>query len=156
MSATLWMITTIAAAAGMLVCYLLLKKPLKALDQVSKGYQPPQIRFRYAQKDIFADLDAQGRRMLQRFSLLFVPTLFFASLCMAAVAHNAAEAAWMRHTMYALTVCGCLTGFVETLLIAGGRGVKAAPVCSLIKWACFAVWTVGMFAGLIIRGWAMQ
>ena len=139
MSQTAWTVVTVIAVLGTVGMYAVLRRPIRQMDGL-----PPQLCFGYektAQPD-------------QRFSLLFAVMLFFAGLAMAVVAHNATDILWMRHAMYALTVLGCAAGLAETLLVAAGK-LRPASVCARAKWACFAVWTLGMFAGLLIRGWAL-
>lgn len=156
MSSTLWTIATITAVVGAVGMGLILKKRHKQFTAVLSGFQAWQLRFKYTEKDV-TDVRPQLGKGITQFSLLFVLMVFFAGLCMAVVAHNAAEMRWMRHSMYGLTALGCLFGCAETLLLACEKGacVKAAPVCSLLKWVCFAVWTAGMFIGLFIRSAAL-
>ena len=139
MSQTAWTAVTVIAVLGAAAMYAVLRKPIKQMDGL-----PPQLCFGY-------EKTAQPER---RFSLLFAVMLFFAGLVMAVVAHNAADILWIRHAMYALTALGCAAGLAETLLVACGK-LRPASVCARVKWACFAVWTLGMFAGLFIRGWAI-
>ena len=155
MSSTLWLIVTIAAVAGAAGMGLILKNLHKPFTAAISGFQAWQLRFKYTESDVKSDWEKLGcaQSSMKRFCLLFVPMLFFAALCMAVVAHNAAEIRWMRHTMYGLTALACAFGCAETLLLPGRA--KGAAVCSLAKWACFAVWTIGMFAGLFIRSAAL-
>ena len=139
MSQTAWTVVTLIAVLGSMGMYAVLRKPIKQMDGL-----PPQLSFGY-EKTVQPD---------RRFSLLFAVMLFFAGLVMAVVAHNATDILWIRRAMYALTALGCLAGLIETLLVAAGK-LRAAAVCAKAKWACFAVWTLGMFAGLFIRGWAI-
>ena len=148
MSQTMWTIATVIAALGLGLFGVILNRLFKAYKQVDETYQPFQLRFRYAAKDI------PEEPVDRRFSLLFVPMLFYAGLAMAVVAHNASAMVWLRWTMYALTAAACFAGTVETLLL-WARKSAAAPVFGLIKWGCFAVWTAGMFAGLLLKGWAL-
>jgi len=150
MSNTLWLIATVIAVLGLIVFGLVLRRLYKAYRTVDGSYQPFQLRFKYAADDV------PQKAQDAKFCYLFIPMLFYVGLAMAVVAHNAAQLAWMRYAMYGLTALGCLLGLVETLLLAQGRRcAAAASVCSLLKWACFAVWTVGMFAGLFMKGWAL-
>lgn len=148
MSQRMWTLVTIIAVLGAVLFGVVLHRLYKAVRKVDETFEPVQLRFRYKAED--AVLSAG----LFRFSLLFVPMLFYVGLCMAVVAHNAATTVWMRHIMYGLTAGACLSGAVETLLVAVGKP-KAAPAFGLIKWALGAVWTLGMFAGLLLRGWAL-
>ena len=148
MSQTMWTITTVIAVLGLALFGLILKKLHKAYKEIDEKYQPLQLQFKYSAADV-KDEPAD-----KRFSLLFMPMLFYVGLALAVAAHNAASYAWMRYAMYGLAAAGCFAGFAETLLLAFGRG-KAAPVCGRIKWICFAVWTLGMFLGLFLRGWAL-
>lgn len=148
MSQTMWTIATILAVLGLVLFGLILKKLHKAYKEIDPKYQPLQLQFKYAASDVKSDpID-------KRFSLLFAPMLFYVGLALAVVSHNAATHAWMRHAMYAAAAAGCFGGFAETLLLAFGRG-KAAPACGLIKWGFFALWTLGMFIGLFLKGWAL-
>ena len=148
MSQRMWTLVTAIAVLGAVLFGVVLHRLSKAVRKVDETFEPVQLRFRYKAED--AALTAG----LFRFSLLFVPMLFYAGLCMAVVAHNAATTVWLRHIMYGLTAGACLCGTVETLLVAVGKP-KAAPAFGLIKWALGAVWTLGMFAGLVLRGWAL-
>jgi len=148
MSQTMWTIATILAVLGLVLFGLILKKLHKAYKEINPEYQPLQLQFKYAASDVKSDpID-------RRFSLLFVPMLFYVGLALCVVSHNAAAHAWMRQIMYLFAAAGCFAGFAETLLLAFGRG-KAAPACGLIKWCLFAVWTLGMFIGLLLKGWAL-
>ena len=155
MSSTAWLVVTAAAIVGTVGMYILLRRPVKTLSALCKGYQPPQLRFGWKAEDAAAGLDAQGLQVLGRFSLLYLSMVFFAGLALAVVTHNAAQMVWMRHAMYALAAGGCLLGAVETLMIGAGSGLAAASVVGRIKWALLAVWTLGMFAGLVMKGWAL-
>lgn len=148
MSQTMWTVATILAVLGLVLFGLILKKLMKAYKEIDPKYQPLQLQFKYTSSDV------KPEPIDRRFSLLFIPMLFYAGLALAVVAHNAANHIWMRYAMYSLTAAGCFAGFAETLLLAFGRG-KAAPVCGLIKWGCFGVWTLGMFIGLFLKGWAL-
>ena len=139
MSQTAWTVLTVIAAAGSAGMYLVLRRQIRQMDGM-----PPQLCFGY-------EKTAQPDR---HFSLLFAVMLFFVGLVMAVVAHNAAEILWMRHAMYGLTFLGGAAGLAETLLVAASK-LRGASVCARAKWACFALWTLGMFAGLFIRGWAL-
>lgn len=139
MSQTAWTVVTVIAVAGSIGMYLLLRGRIRQMDGL-----PPQLCFGY-------EKTAQPDR---GFSLLFALMLAFAALVMAVVAHNAAEILWMRHAMYGFTLLGCTAGLAETLLVVCGR-LRGAAVCARVKWACFAVWTLGMFAGLFLQGWAI-
>jgi len=156
MSQNAWMITTVIAVLGVIGMYAAIRPGLKKMQSIQKGFQPLQLRFRYTEKDAaeaVQSLGEGGAKMLRTFSLLFLPMLFFAGLCLAVVAHNAAPYAWLRRVMYALAALGCCFGGVETLLLPSRA--KAAGTCSLLKWVCFGIWTLGMFAGLFIKGWSI-
>lgn len=147
MSQTMWTAATVVAVLGCGLFGWILKKLIKAYKEVDEGYQPLQLQFKYAASDV------KGED--RRFSLLFVPMVFYVGLALAVVTHNASAVAWVRQAMYVLAAAGCFFAFVETMLLAFGRAKAAAPVCGLIKWGCFAVWTLGMFAGLVLKGWAL-
>ena len=146
MSQTMLTAETVVAVLGCGLFGWILNKLIKAYQKVDEKYQPLQLQFKYTASEV------KGED--RRFSLLFVPMLFYAGLALAVVTHNASAVAWVRQAMYVLAAAGCFFGFVETMLLAYGRA-KAAPVCGLIKWGCFAVWTLGMFAGLVLKGWAL-
>ena len=151
MSQTLWLIATIIAVLGLCVFGMILIRLYKAYKAADPQYEPFQLRFRYAACDV------PERPADARFSYLFIPMLFYVGLAMAVVTHNAAAIRWMRYAMYGLTALAGAAALPETLLLARGRRcARAAGVCGVIKWACFALWTLGMFAGLVMKGWAMQ
>lgn len=159
MSQTMWIIVTVVAMIGAVGMGLWLKNIHRKLSDQVQGYQAPQLRFRYTEADFRAEspkLGPEGRRVLRTFDRLFVVMLVFVGLCMAVVAHNAAQFQWLRWGMYGLTAAGCAFGALETLLLtAEKKGAKAASVCSLIKWICFGVWVACMFAGLFIQSAAL-
>ena len=155
MSSTAWTVITAVSVLGIAAMYVLLRKPVKALAALCKGYQPPQLRFGWKKEDAFAGLEDEGMRIVKRFGLLYLPMLVFVSLALAVVALNAAQILWMRHAMYAFAAGGCLLGAAETLMLSASRGLRAASVIARIKWALLAVWTLGMFAGLVMKGWAL-
>jgi hypothetical protein len=62
----------------------------------------------------------------------------------------------MGWVMYGLSAAGCVLGMLESVLLVGEKlTLKAARACSLLKWICFGIWVVGMFAGLFIRSTAL-
>ena len=154
MSSTMWTVTTVCAVLGAAGMGWWLRLIHRSIAAEMKGYQAPQLRFRYTAKQLseeFAVLGDEKCKLLRRFDLLFVPMLVFAGLCMAVVAHNAAGIAVIRRIMYALTCAACFFGFAETLfLTAQTRCAKAASACSLIKWIFFGVWVALMFVSLFI------
>ena len=154
MSNTLWIIITVAAVLGAVATGWQLRRLHKPLAEKIPGYQAPQLRFRYTYEDFRKEcpkLGPEGRKQLKKFDGWFVPMLFFAGLCMAVVAHNAATIRWVRYGMYGLTAAACTFGFLETLfLTAEKRGAKQASVCSLIKWGFFGVWVALMFISLFL------
>lgn len=155
----LWIGLTVMAVAGIMLFGWQLRKRYRKLREIQKGYQPPQMRFRYTAQEIsgeFEALGADGRKTLRQFDWLFVPLLFYVGMALSVVTRNAAQDDWMAWTMYGLTVTGCLLGMIETvLLVLEKPTAKAASVCSLLKWICFGIWVVGMFAGLFIRSTAL-
>ena len=155
----LWIGLTVLSVAGILLFGFLLRKRYMALQKIVKGYQPPQMRFKYSPKDIDTDCEAlgeQGRTLLQQFDWLFVPMLFYAGMALAVVTHNAAQYVWLSWVMYGLAAVGVVLGMVESvLLVAETLAAKSASVCSLLKWICFGIWVVGMFASLFIRSTAL-
>jgi len=155
----LWIGLTVLSVLGIGLFGWLLRKRYRALQEIQKGYQPPQMRFKYTQKDVERECDAlgqQGRKLLGQFDWLFVPMLFYVGMALAVVTRNAAQYEWMARAMYALSILGCMLGMVESVLLVGEKlGAKAASVCSKVKWICFGIWVVGMFAGLFIRSTAL-
>lgn len=155
MSNTMWIVVTVAAVLGAVGMGLWLRAIHRKLTEKVPGYQAPQLRFRYTEADFRAEspkLGPEGRKTLRTFDRLFVVMLIFAALCMAVVAHNAAQFSWLRWSMYGLTAAACLFGELETLiLLSEKKGAKAASVCSFIKWIFFGLWVVCMFVGLFIK-----
>ena len=155
----LWIGFTVLSVAGILLFGWLLRKRYRALQEWQKGYQPPQMRFRYSANDLSAEFDGMGERehaLLRQFSWIFVPMLFYVGIALAVVAKNAAQYAWMAWAMNLLGFAGCLLGVIESVLLVGEKALaKAASACSLAKWICFGIWVVGMFAGLFIRSAAL-
>lgn len=155
----LWIGLTVLSVLGILLFGLLLRRRYRALQDWKKEYQPPQMRFRYTEKELSAEFDAMDSRahVLQRqFDWLFVPMLFYVGMALAVVTRNAAQYAWMAWVMHGLTIAGILLGMLESvLLLLEKQAAKAAGACSLIKWICFGIWVVGMFVGLFIRSTAL-
>ena len=155
----LWIGLTVLSVAGIVMFGWLLRKRYRALQEIQKDYQPPQMRFKYTQKDVESECEAlgkQGRELLKQFDWLFVPMLFYVGMALAVVTRNAAQYEWMAWAMYSLSILGCLLGMAESVLLVSEKlTAKAASVCSLLKWICFGIWVVGMFAGLFIRSTAL-
>ena len=155
----LWMGMTVLSVAGIVLFGWLLRKRLIALQKQHRGYQPPQMRFGYDPAALTREwdgMDAQARALLVQFDWLFVPLLFYVGVAMAVVAHNTASLRWMAWAMNALAAAAVVCGMAESLLLLGEKlTVKAAKVCSLVKWICFGLWVVGMFAGLFLRSAAL-
>ena len=155
----LWIGLTVLSVLGIGLFGWLLRKRCRALQEIQKGYQPPQMRFKYTEKDVEKECDAlgkQGRELLRQFDWLFVPMLFYVGMALSVVTRNAAQYEWMAWAMYGLSILGCLLGMLESVLLLGERlTAKAAAVCSLVKWICFGIWVVGMFVGLFIRSTAL-
>ena len=103
MSQTMWTVTTVVAVLGCVLFGWILKKLIKAYQKVDENYQPLQLQFKYAA----ADVKGEDRR----FSLLFVPMLFYAGLALAVVTHNASAVAWVRQAMYVLACIGTGASF---------------------------------------------
>lgn len=155
----LWIALTVLSVAGLALFGWLLRKRYRVLQEKHKGYQPPQMRFQYAKADMekeFDDMDQQDHALLRQFDWLFVPMLFYVGMALMVVTKNASQYGWMTWTMNALAVIGCVLGMAESVLLLFEKQLlKAASVCSLIKWICFGIWVLGMFAGLFIRAWAL-
>ena len=155
----LWTGLTVLSVAGILLFGWMLRKLYKQLQAKKEGYQPPQMRFRYSGQEIGAEcnkLEKDGCLILQRFDWLFVPMLFYVGMALAVVTRNIAQYQWMAWAMYSLSILGCLLGMTESVLLVSEKlTAKAASVCSLLKWICFGIWVVGMFAGLFIRSTAL-
>lgn len=157
MSQTAWNILTAVTVVGVCVFGFILSCLSKRLRALDKAYQPPHLRFGYRPETLVAEIPEGGEPIVHRFGVLFVPTLVFAALTMAVVAHNTAGILWIRYAMYACTAAACLFGEIETLLLFSHRErtLRTAFVLGWIKWGLFAVWTLGMFAGLFIRSWSL-
>lgn len=155
----LWIGLTVLAVAGLILFGLLLRRRYRALQEWKKDYQPPQMRFKYELDTISAEFDDMGQReclLMRQFDGIFVPMLFYVGVALTVVTRNAAQYPWMAWVMYGLTAVGCLLGMAESVLLLGEkRTVKAAKVCSLLKWICFGIWVAGMFVGLFIRSSAL-
>lgn len=157
MSQLAWNILTALTAALLVLWGLYLQKLHKRIQAFDKAFLAPQLRFAYTKEEMFASvgkLGPEGHRLLKRFGWLFLPMLVLAGLAMAVVAHNAADIRWLRWAMYGFTAAGCVLGALETLCLEGG-GIRTASLFGRVKWVCFGVWTVGMFAGLFIQSWAL-
>lgn len=155
----LWIGLTVLSVAGMLLFGWLLRKRYRALQKWKKDYQPPQMRFKYEPDVISAEFDDMGERehlLMRQFDGIFLPMLFYVGMALVIVTRNAAQYDWMGWIMYGLTAAGCVLGIAESVLLLGEKQtVKAALVCSLLKWICFGIWVVGMFVGLFIRSTAL-
>ncbi len=155
----LWIGLTVLSVAGIVLFGWLLRKRYRALQEWKKDYQPPQMRFKYTAEELAAEFDDMGKRehtLMRQFDGIFVPMLFYVGMALAVVTQNAAQYAWMAWAMYGLTVVGCVLGMAESVLLIGEKmTLKAARACSLLKWICFGIWVVGMFAGLFIRSTAL-
>ncbi len=155
----LWIGLTVLSVAGIVLFGWILRKRYRAMQDIQKGYQPPQMRFKYTQKDVEKECEALGQHgceLLRQFDWIFVPMLFYVGMALAVVTRNAAQYVWMAWAMYGLTIAGSVLGMIESvLLVAEKAGAKAAAVCSRLKWICFGIWVVGMFVGLFIRSTAL-
>ncbi len=148
MSQTMWYIATGVAVAGLLLFGLIMNKLYQKQRAVESAFQPLVLRFKYAASDVNPGV------VEKRFTWLFVAILFYVGLALAVVTHNASDFRWLRHTMYVFAALGCFAGVWESLFIIRSAA-KAAPVMNFLKWLCFGIWTLGMFAGLFIKGWAL-
>lgn len=154
---TLWIVITLVGALGCAVCGLGLRQLHRRLQAVDAHFQSPQLRFRYTAHEAAAQLDTLGeggRALMDRFSLLMAPMLAEILLVLLAVSRNAAQLAWMRAAMMGLSGLICLCGLAETLLVRRGR-FRPASCLSRMKWGAFALWTLGMFAGLFLQSAAL-
>ena len=155
----LWIGLTVLSVAGILLFGWLLRKRYRALQEWKKDYQPPQMRFKYEPDAIRAEFDDMGDRehlLMRQFDGIFVLMLFYVGMALVIVTRNAAQYDWMGWIMYGLTAVGCVLGVLESLLLVlEKQAVKAAKVCSLLKWICFGIWVAGMFVGLFLRSAAM-
>lgn len=149
----LWLVITIVGALGACVCGFGLYSLNRRLKDADEHFQSPQLRFRYTANEAQAQMDtlgAGGRALMDRFSLLMVPMMLEVLLVLLAVSNNAAEFAWLRMTMFALSGAVSLAGIAETLLIRFQK-LAAASLFSSAKWGAAAIWTLGMFVGLFIQ-----
>ena len=84
MSQRMWTLVTIISVLGAALFGIILSRLYKAIRKADETFEPVQLRFGYKPEDAAPTVGNF------RFSLLFVPMLFYAGLCMAVVAHNAA------------------------------------------------------------------
>ena len=157
---SLWMfrLFTAVAVLGAAGFGWWLSRLQKALSKCTDGYLAPQLRFRYTAKQLQDGRDALGQdgmAILKRFSLLVLPMLLFAGMCMAVVAQNAAVVPWAKTGMNHLAVLACVLGAAETLMLRAYRALRAAAFCSLCKWVAAGIWVAGMFMCLFITSTAL-
>lgn len=154
---TLWILLTIIGVAGALVMGLGLNKLFKMIRQKDETFQHPLLMFRYRAHDVNAiveKLDGMGIvKLFDRFSLMMLGMMAEVLIILMVVTHNAIGIAWMAQAMYVLSGVIWSVGSAEALLIR--KAPEVSSVASLIKWAAFALWTLGMFAGLFIRSTAL-
>ena len=154
---TLWILLTVIGALGALVIGLGLNKLFKMIRQKDETFQHPLLSFRYRAHDVNAiveKLDGMGiGKLFDRFSLMMLAMMAEVLIILMVVTHNAIGIAWMAQVMYVLSGVIWSVGSAEALLIR--KAPEVSSVASLLKWAAFALWTLGMFAGLFIRSTAL-
>jgi len=153
----LWILLTVVGAAGALVIGLGLKKLLCMIREKDEKFQHPLLSFRYKAHDVNAlveKLDGMGiLKLFDRFGWMMLAMMAEVLIILMVVTRNAIGIAWLSQAMYVLAGVIWGVGSAEALLIR--KAPKAAGVSSLIKWGAFALWTMGMFAGLFIRSTAL-
>lgn len=154
---TLWTLLTVVGVLGAVVLGLGLKKLLGMIRQKDEAFLHPLLLFRYQAHDVTAlveKLDGMGiGKLFDRFSLMMLGMMAEVLIILMVVTRNAIGIAWMAQGMYALAGVIWAAGTAEALIIR--KAPKAASVSSLVKWGAFALWTLGMFAGLFIRSTAL-
>ena len=151
--ALLWTLLTIVGTVGVVALGLLLRKLQKLLKERLEAFQSPQLSFRYTADDVNRLVEnlkeAGALPAFDRFSQLMAAMMAEMLLVLMVVAHNITDILWLQTAMFALSGVIFLTGSLETLILQ--KKPALASLLSRIKWGAFALWTLGMFAGLFIR-----
>ena len=72
----LWIGLTVLSVAGIVLFGWLLRKRYRAMQEIQKGYQPPQMRFHYTLKEVEEECEAlgdKGRALLRQFEGVYMP-----------------------------------------------------------------------------------
>ena len=151
---TLWTILTILGVVGSVALGLGLRKLHSRIRAVDEKFQSPQLAFRYQAADVQEMLARLGGSapLFQRFCQLMLFMMAEVLMVLLVVSHNITDIQWLQYAMFGVSGLIWLMGSVETLVITRKPGLASA--LSLIKWGAFALWTLGMFAGLFIRSTA--
>lgn len=151
---TLWILLTIVGVAGAVVLGLGLRKLNARIRGIDETFQSPQLSFRYQAEDVAHMLDrlGNGAALFERFCWMMLAMMAEVLIILLVVSHNITDILWLQYAMFGLSGLIWLTGSVETVAVTRKPGF--ASVLSLIKWAAFALWTLGMFAGLFIKSTA--
>ena len=150
---TLWMALTAVGVLGALVVGFGIRKLHGKIKEAWPEFLCPLLQFRYTAHDarsIAHTMEEKGlaqpyRRLIQLMLAMMAEVL----LLLMAAAHNITDIAWLQQTMFALSGVIWLTGSMECLLLQ--KCPKPASLLAYAKWGAFALWTLGMFAGLFIR-----
>ena len=150
---TLWIALTAVGVAGALVLGLGLKKLHAKIKEAWPEFQHPLLQFRYTANDartIAHTMEEKGlAKPYDRFRWMMLAMMAEALLLLMAATHNITEIVWLQWTMFGLSGVIWLAGSLECLLLK--KCPRAASVLAYVKWGAFALWTLGMFAGLFIR-----
>ena len=152
---TLWIILTVVGVVGAVAIGLGLRKMQNTLRGIDEHFQSPQLSFRYHAKDVREQLERLGEdvKLFQRFCWMMLAMMAEVLIILLVVSHNITDMLWLQYAMFSMSAVIWLTGSVETLTVLRKPGFASA--LSLVKWGAFAVWTLGMFAGLFIRSTAL-
>lgn len=152
---TLWILLTIIGTAGAVVLGLGLKKLQSRIREIDEKFQSPQLSFRYQAQDVQDLLErlGEGRPLFERFCWMMLFMMAEVLIILLVVSHNITDILWLEYAMFGASTVIWLVGSAETLAVIRKPGF--ASMLSLIKWGAFALWTLGMFAGLFIKSTAI-
>lgn len=153
----LWILLTAVGVAGAVVIGLGLKKLQGMIREKDEKFVSPLLSFRYKAQDVNAlveKLDGMGiGKLFDRFNLMMLAMMAEVLIILMVVVHNTIGIAWLAQAMYVLAGVVWATGSAESIALRKAPAVSGAA--SFVKWAAFALWTIGMFAGLFIRSTAL-
>ena len=153
---TLWILLTVIGILGAVILGLGLKKLLGMIREKDETFLHPLLSFRYRANDAAAladKLDGMGiGKLYDRFSWMTLGMMAEVLIILMVVTHNAIGIAWLAQAMYVLSGVIWAAGSAECLALRKASALSSAA--SLVKWGAFALWTLGMFAGLFIRSTA--
>ena len=154
---TLWLLLTIVGVLGAVVLGLGLKKLLGLMRQKDEKFLHPSLTFLYTTNEAAAladKLDGMGIGTLyDRFGWMMLAMMAEVLIILMVVTHNTIGIAWLAQAMYVLSGAIWAAGSAECLALRKAPALSSAA--SLVKWGAFALWTLGMFAGLFIRSTAL-